>query len=126
MSGTWPGFASDWEESSEYQERRARVRQSFGERAAREQRNRENMAIALERQSAREGSRDVPVSESEGEGSMECKHCGREIVNVDGAWVDPEATGDDSMWRETCDSHDTFIADHEPVAAAIPQWSWRK
>jgi hypothetical protein len=35
-------------------------------------------------------------------------------VNEDGVWVDPDATGDDSVWRETCDAHDTFIADHEP------------
>jgi hypothetical protein len=51
-----------------------------------------------------------------------CKHCGRGIIqNSEGVWVDPEATGDDSLWRETCDSHDTFIADHEP-AAAMEQW----
>jgi len=44
-----------------------------------------------------------------------CKHCGRTIVlGDDGVWIDPEATGDDSVWRETCDSHDTFQAEHEP------------
>ena len=44
-----------------------------------------------------------------------CTHCEREITKShDGPWVDPLATGDDSVWRETCDSHDTFIADHEP------------
>lgn len=43
-----------------------------------------------------------------------CKHCGRDIVLEDGRWIDPEATGDDEIWRETCDEHDTFIADHEP------------
>jgi hypothetical protein len=26
VSGTWPGFSADWEESSEYQEARARAR----------------------------------------------------------------------------------------------------
>jgi hypothetical protein len=26
MSGTWPGFSADWEESSEYQEARSRAR----------------------------------------------------------------------------------------------------
>lgn len=47
-----------------------------------------------------------------------CRHCGRSIVrDEDGVWVDPEATGDDEIWRETCDSHDTFTAEHEPVAA---------
>ncbi len=46
----------------------------------------------------------------------ECRHCGRRIVldPVDG-WVDPEATGDDRTWRETCDAHDTFEARHEPI-----------
>lgn len=44
-----------------------------------------------------------------------CRHCGRPIEqDTDGAWIDPEATGDDVMWRETCDAHDTFMADHEP------------
>lgn len=47
---------------------------------------------------------------------MMCEHCGRVIEwsAEDYAWVDPEATGDDWTWRETCDKHDTFIADHEP------------
>jgi len=46
---------------------------------------------------------------------MDCKHCGRTIVqDKDGRWIDPEATGDDGVWRETCDSHDTFTAEHEP------------
>jgi hypothetical protein len=44
-----------------------------------------------------------------------CLFCKRAIVLVDGLWIDPEATGDDSIWREVCDSHDTFIADHVPV-----------
>lgn len=43
-----------------------------------------------------------------------CQHCGRRIVLEDGRWVDPQATGDDVMWRETCDAHDTFTAEHEP------------
>lgn len=44
-----------------------------------------------------------------------CVHCGRSIVEVNGSWVDPEATGDDRVWRETCDSNDTFTAEHEPA-----------
>jgi len=49
-----------------------------------------------------------------------CKHCGRTIVQqADGTWVDPNATGDDSVWRETCDCHDTFVADHEPVEISL-------
>lgn len=45
-----------------------------------------------------------------------CIHCGRTIIHdeTDG-WVDPEATGDDIVWRETCDEHDTFQAEHEPA-----------
>lgn len=50
-----------------------------------------------------------------------CRHCSREIVrDADGRWVDPEATGDDEVWRETCDAHDTFVADHEPLRRNIP------
>lgn len=45
----------------------------------------------------------------------ECRHCGRVIeCGSDGIWRDPDATGDDSVWSETCDAHDTLIADHEP------------
>lgn len=53
----------------------------------------------------------------------ECRHCGRTIIKVeeDGvyAWIDPLAMGDDSVWRETCDSHDTFTAEHEPLAQSV-------
>ena len=42
-----------------------------------------------------------------------CRHCERPIVYEDGLWIDPAATGDDSIWRETCDSHDTMTAEHE-------------
>lgn len=44
-----------------------------------------------------------------------CRHCERRIVLDTGLWIDPEATGDDSIWRETCDANDTtFWASHEP------------
>jgi hypothetical protein len=43
-----------------------------------------------------------------------CQHCGRAITQEGDRWIDTEATGDDSVWRETCDAHDTFIADHVP------------
>lgn len=46
-----------------------------------------------------------------------CRHCGRTITYTEGGWIDPEATGDDSVWRWTCDEHDTFVADHEPTEA---------
>jgi hypothetical protein len=45
-----------------------------------------------------------------------CIHCGRVVVKGEPGeyeWVDPEATGDDKIWRETCDSNDTFLANHE-------------
>lgn len=49
-----------------------------------------------------------------------CRHCDRSIVlDDDGRWIDPEAGYDDEngdgMWRETCDAHDTFTAEHEPA-----------
>lgn len=47
---------------------------------------------------------------------MNCRHCGRTIVKRGGVWIDPNAKGDDRIWRETCDSHDTFTAEHEPKA----------
>jgi hypothetical protein len=44
-----------------------------------------------------------------------CRHCGRGIeLDSDGRWVNPDAHGDDSIWRETCEDHDTFAAEHEP------------
>lgn len=49
-----------------------------------------------------------------------CKHCGRTITLVGGEWVDTEATGDDAMWRETCDAHKTVDSEHEP----IPDYIW--
>lgn len=47
-------------------------------------------------------------------GGESCRHCDRSIMLDNGRWVDPLATGDDVMWRETCDAHDTFTAEHEP------------
>lgn len=44
-----------------------------------------------------------------------CRHCERSIREENGVWIDPEASFDDAVWRECCDAHDTFIADHEPV-----------
>lgn len=43
-----------------------------------------------------------------------CQHCQRVIVWDGARWVDPEATGDDSIYRESCADHDTFEAPHEP------------
>lgn len=50
--------------------------------------------------------------------AAECIHCGRFIVNEGEpglyTWIDPDATGDDGIWREVCEAHDTFTAEHEP------------
>lgn len=52
----------------------------------------------------------VPASKS-----STCRHCHRGIQFVDDRWIDPEATGDDVIWRETCaDNHEDRIAAHEP------------
>lgn len=47
--------------------------------------------------------------------SETCIHCGRTITFEWGYWVDPNARDDDSYWREVCDAHDNFVADHEPT-----------
>lgn len=78
--------------------------------------------------------------------SATCRHCQRTIVHTGEAgtfytWVDPLATGDDSIWRETCDAHDTFVAEHEPerrqtlttsdirsaveLVTAVRDWLWQ-
>ena len=43
-----------------------------------------------------------------------CVFCQREIVQTEEGWIDPMATGDDSIWRQICPDHDTFDADHVP------------
>lgn len=45
-----------------------------------------------------------------------CRWCDRPIILTSEGWVDPQASGDDEVWRWTCDSHDTFQAEHEPKA----------
>lgn len=45
-----------------------------------------------------------------------CRNCNRSVVNENGTWIDPEATGDDIVWRETCEASTTFTAEHEPDA----------
>lgn len=58
-----------------------------------------------------------------------CRHCSRDVVLIDGTWIDPHATGDDSVWRETCDANDTFTAQHEVADLFTtftdePSWSF--
>ena len=43
---------------------------------------------------------------------MTCIHCNRPITLSGDVWVDEEAAGDDSIWREICDSNDTSV-EHE-------------
>lgn len=46
---------------------------------------------------------------------MKCKYCNRRIVEREGEWIDPMATGDDEVWRYSCDENrDVFDARHEP------------
>lgn len=56
---------------------------------------------------------------------IECRHCDRPIVfDENEGWIDPEAGYDDEdgdgRWRTTCDSHDTFVAEHEPEEEEEP------
>lgn len=46
---------------------------------------------------------------------VECVHCARQVVpDEHGGYVDLEATGDDSIWREVCDAnHNDRVAAHE-------------
>jgi hypothetical protein len=48
-----------------------------------------------------------------------CLHCQRSIVMDEGHWIDLNATGDDWIWRETCEANDTFAAEHEPEEPAF-------
>jgi hypothetical protein len=44
-----------------------------------------------------------------------CRWCQRRVVRDPAeGWADPQATGDDAVWRYVCDAHDTFTAEHEP------------
>jgi len=45
--------------------------------------------------------------------TTKCFHCGRTITATSTGWADMEATGDDKIWRYTCDENDTFPSDHE-------------
>ena len=53
-----------------------------------------------------------------------CQFCSREIKNEAGLWIDPEATGDDSIWRDTCDANDGFDARHEPKPEHLSAEYW--
>lgn len=44
-----------------------------------------------------------------------CQNCQREIFEENGVWVDPEATGDDDIWRTVCDESQAFTAEHVPA-----------
>jgi hypothetical protein len=45
--------------------------------------------------------------------TTKCIHCGRTITTTPTGWADMEATGDDTIWKYTCDENDTFPSDHE-------------
>ena len=61
-----------------------------------------------------------PEPEMKAPKQSRCRHCDRAIRQEDGVWVDPEATGDDNVWRETCDTNETFAANHEPMDYSGP------
>ncbi len=42
-----------------------------------------------------------------------CVYCNRAVTMTDDGWADPEATGDDEIWRLVCDENDSFLANHE-------------
>ena len=42
-----------------------------------------------------------------------CVYCERTIIATPTGWADMQATGDDKIWKYTCDEHDTFPSDHE-------------
>lgn len=42
-----------------------------------------------------------------------CIHCHRDVTLTDEGWADPEATGDDAIWRFVCDENGSFPANHE-------------
>ncbi len=48
--------------------------------------------------------------------SATCKHCERHIIRYsrEHSWIDPEATGDDSIWRESCGDSQAAYPEHEP------------
>lgn len=49
-----------------------------------------------------------------------CRHCDRPIMHVESeGWVDPKATGENGVWRTTCERHDTFEAEHEPAETPL-------
>lgn len=57
------------------------------------------------------------------ENTSTCRHCQRTIRKSADGWIDPEATGDDRVWRETCDQNDEDrIAAHEPTSPWTLVW----
>lgn len=49
-----------------------------------------------------------------------CEACGRLIeTDADGTWIDPEADGDDAIWRYSCDQSKTFTSEHIPEEEGI-------
>lgn len=46
-----------------------------------------------------------------------CKHCERDVFLTDEGWADPNATGDDEIWRLTCDGNEAWPSEHEGVTA---------
>lgn len=48
----------------------------------------------------------------EGAGAVPCAYCSRPVVLTAEGWADPQATGDDLMWRFTCEGVEHFLSEH--------------
>lgn len=42
-----------------------------------------------------------------------CIYCNRAVTLTDEGWADPNATGDDEIWRLVCDQNGSFPATHD-------------
>lgn len=46
---------------------------------------------------------------------MNCQHCQRRIIEREGEWLDPNASGDDRIWRYVCDGNiEEIYPYHQP------------
>lgn len=53
------------------------------------------------------------------ETGTECQYCQRKIRNTTDGWADPNAKGDDKLWRYVCDENiEDIYAHHEPKKGA--------
>jgi len=53
--------------------------------------------------------------------TTKCFHCGRTITATSMGWADMEATGDDKIWKYTCDENDSSPSDHESAEKLVEE-----